>query len=303
MKGIGLALIAVVVAASILLVVPGITVAEDHSNDPLAWVASVTPFNDPYVDKQWALPHIPLPTIDTANNNEVLVAVLDTGIDVNHEDLAGKIVESINFSSSNTIEDMNGHGTHVAGIIAADMNNGIGIVGAAPHVKLLNVKICEDNGTVWASNVAKGIIWATDRGAKVINISLVVPANYQPLEEAVNYAWRHGVVLAAAAGNYIKTTTYPAAYDNVIAVAAITPAGELWSGSNNGAFVDAYAPGADILSTLPRNKYGYLSGSSMATAYVSAMAANSYNQVIDANNSGANNDEAVDLVKMFFGKP
>ena len=300
MKLIRFAIAATVIAVSILLTVPRITLADEPANGPVAELASASQANDPYIDRQWALEQIPsMPT----STNEILIAVLDTGIDLNHEDLAGKVVESVNFSSSKTEEDVNGHGTHIAGIIAADRNNGIGITGAAQNVKLLNVKIAEDNGTVWASNVAKGIIWATDNGARVINMSLAVPSKFQPLEDAVKYAWDHGVVLVAAAGNNVKSVTYPVGYPDVIGVAANNPDGTVWTGSNDGDYVDVYAPGVEILSTLPGNKYGFLSGSSMSTAYVSAVAAQTFNQVTDTDEDGFCNDEVTELVKTLFTPP
>jgi thermitase len=302
MKGIVIALVAVLLAASASLSVPQITMAGDTVGEPVASLASASPFYDPYIDNQWALKQMPLLPF-APENDGILIAVLDTGIDVNHEDLAGKVTESINFSSSKTATDINGHGTHIAGIIAASANNGIGITGAAPGAKLLNVKIAEDNGTVWASNIAKGIIWSTDRGAKIINMSLAVPSKYQPLEEAIQYAWSHGVVMVAAAGNYVQAITYPAAYSEVIAVAATTTDGKMWSESNDGDFIDAYAPGVLILSTLPDNKYGVLTGSSMASAYVTSIIANAIPKSADSNNNGRVNDEIANLIRTLLIKP
>jgi len=245
-----------------------------------------------------------MPSFPVAAGSETLVAILDTGIDVTHEDLNGRVVDTIILSGSKTGEDLNGHGTHIAGIIAANRNNNIGIAGVVPNVKLLNVKVAEDNGTVWASKVAQGIIWATDNGAKVINMSLAMPSKSQPLEDAVHYAWNHGVVLVAAAGNnHTTAATYPAAYDGVIAVGATNSTGDIWAESNDGAFVGAYAPGVSILSTLPGNKYGYQSGSSMASAYVSAVAAELISETKDANNDGKVNDEIADILKTLFHKP
>ena len=228
--------------------------------------------DDPYYAKQWALPlmrNLPM----AAASQEIIVAVLDSGIDLAHEDLAGKITESVNFTSSKTEYDIQGHGTHIAGILAANINNHIGIAGAAPNAKLLNVKVVEDNGMVWPANVAKGIVWAVDHSARVINMSFAIPTGSDKLSDAVEYAAEHGVIMVAASGNHVNSPTYPAAYPGVIAVAALNPDSTLWAGSNGNTRVDAYAPGVDIYSTIPGNRYEYKSGSSMATAYVSALAA------------------------------
>jgi len=262
--------------------------------------------NDPYVEKQWALAQIQIGELwgATTSGAEILVAVLDTGIDKSHEDLIGKVVAEVNFTDSPVAGDVYGHGTHVAGIIAAATNNGIGVAGIAPNVRLLNVKVADDNGVVWPSAVAEGIIWAVDNGAKIINMSLVIPTSSPALEQAIDYAWSRGVLLVAGAGNGIKSIPmYPAYYAEVIAVAAADVDGNLWSKSNYGDWVDVYAPGVEIYSTLPGNQYGYQSGTSMATAYVSAVAALALNTVTDTNGNGFVNDEVVALLTTLFAMP
>jgi thermitase len=259
--------------------------------------------NDPYFDRQWALSKINmLPAADNEKARIITVAVLDTGVDASHEDLQGVVKGNICFSDSNTSSDINGHGTHISGIIAAVGDNGIGIAGAAPNVRILNVKVAEDNGMVWASNVADGVRWAVDNGADVINMSLAAASASKELQSAVEYAWQRGVVLVAAAGNYTKAVTYPAAFPQVIGVAAICQDGTLWAESDDGDFVDAYAPGADIISTLPGNKYGYYNGSSMAAAYISAFAATALNEVEDSDGDGLYNDEVAALIRDLFGR-
>ncbi len=258
---------------------------------------------DPYLDKQWALQKIQIGQI-ASNNKPVLVAVVDTGIDEKHEDLAGKIVANINFGNSQTAADVNGHGTHIAGIIAATTNNGVGVAGVAANAQLLNVKVADDNGMVWSSTVAKGIVWAVDNGAKVINLSLAIPTKSEVLEKAIEYAWNKGAVVVAGAGNNVKgVPMYPACYPEVIAVAAIDAEGSLWTKSNDGDWVDVYAPGAEIYSTLPGNNYGYQSGTSMATAYVSGVAALAFATATDVNGNGLVNDEVIDLLKTVFAIP
>ena len=229
--------------------------------------------NDTYVGKQWSLDRVHIPATWTIKpRNEVVVAVLDSGIDTKHEDLAGTIISSVNLTTSSTAEDILGHGTHVAGIIAAGTNNGVGIAGTNRNVKLLNVKVADDNGDCSSIDVANGIIWAADHGAKVINLSLTITQPSAGLEPAVDYAWGKGAVVIAATGNGINPAkSYPALYRNCIAVVGADANDQMGTGLAGKEAIAA--PGYNIFSTLPGNKYGYKSGSSMAAAYVSAAAA------------------------------
>ncbi|MCJ7641131.1 MAG: S8 family peptidase [Desulfobacterales bacterium] len=239
--------------------------------------------NDPDFESQWGPIQIHAPEawdITTASP-EVRIAVCDTGIDQNHADLLGKIVANKNFTSSRSIDDKFGHGTHVAGIAAAVSNNGRGVAGVGFRSSLMNVKVLGDDGSGYYSWVAKGIIWAADHGAKVINLSLGGPAGSGTLQNAVNYAWGKGCVIVAAAGNDGNgNPSYPAYYDNCIAVAATDPNDSKATFSNHGFWVDVAAPGVDIYSTLPNHKnqmgprnYGTLSGTSMAAPHVAGVAA------------------------------
>lgn len=217
------------------------------------------------------------------SNSDVKIAILDTGIDQDHEDLAGKIVLQANFSNSPTIDDFYGHGTHVGGIAAAQTNNNIGVSGAGYNASLMNGKVLDDDGVGSHSSVASGIIWAADNGAKVINMSLGSTVGSSTLQNAVNYAWGKGVVLVAAAGNCgCKSRLYPAYYSNVIAVAATNHNDGKASFSTYGSrWVDLAAPGEQIYSTFPNHpykigkaqNYDYGSGTSMATPFVSGAAA------------------------------
>ena len=245
------------------------------------------------LDKQWALSKVMAPEAwqITSGESTVIVAVLDTGIDQTHEDLAGKVIASTNFTRSLTVADIHGHGTHMAGIIAAT-ENGIGITGLAHDISLMNVKVAEDNGTCNAETVAEGIVWAVDNGAKVINISLTFAEPWSPLKNAVDYAWGKGAVLIAAAGNnFGSAPAYPAAYPNVIAVAATDKDDHLPGWSNNGDWVSLGAPGVEIYSTLPGDGYGYESGTSTAAALVSGEAALLFTIAADTNGNGYVNDE------------
>jgi thermitase len=193
---------------------------------------------------------------------DVLIAVLDNGIDENHPALQGKVIERVSYTVSGGIDTTRGHGTHVAGLIAAAFDQK-GNAGLAYGAKLLDVKVAENNGQTDALKVAKGIIWAADHGAQVINISVVITKAYPLLEYAVNYAWEKGCIIIAAAGNNgLSTPSYPASYPHVITVAASDKGDKLAKWSSRGAWVDVVAPGVDIFSTLPGNGYGVRSGSS-----------------------------------------
>lgn len=259
--------------------------------DYLAYTAEIT--NDPGVVKnlQWGLYKIQAASQEVSawninkGDRNIKVAVVDTGIDDDHEDLAAKIVDKRNCTESSTSTDLYGHGTHVAGIVAGISNNGLGIAGVGYGSTLINAKALGDNGSGYYSWIADCIVWSADKGAKVINLSLGGTANSQLLEEAVNYAINRGAVVVAAAGNSNSNSYfYPAAYNHVVSVAATDQNDERANFSNWGSWVDMAAPGVSIYSTLPNHKnslkttnYGYLSGTSMAAPYVSGLAALLFN--------------------------
>jgi type VII secretion-associated serine protease mycosin len=205
---------------------------------------------------------------------QVVVAVVDGGVDLTHPDLAANLEQGYNFVENNTTPaDDNGHGTHVAGIIAASLN-GQGVVGVAPQVKILPVRVM-GNGSGDDSTVAKGIRWAADR-AQIINLSLGGPSVSSVLRDAINYAIQtKGRVVVAAAGNYGASgnqTQYPAALPGVVAVGAVDANGNHASFSNTGSYVQLSAPGVSILSTFLSGQYARLSGTSMAAPHVSGLA-------------------------------
>ncbi|MCJ7576692.1 MAG: S8 family serine peptidase [Dehalococcoidia bacterium] len=250
--------------------------------------------DDPYFDLQWGLTKIEAPQAweVTTGSGSINIAILDTGVDLDHPDLANKIVSNIDFSTSATTNDVYNHGTHVAGIAAAMTNNAIGVAGLGYTSTIMNVKVLSDTGSGSYSGIASGIIWAADNGAEIINLSLAGSFGASTLEDAVNYAWSKGVVVVAAAGNSGNTTPmYPAYYTNCIAVAAtdINDARASWS--NYGDWVDVAAPGASIYSMRKDNKYGYGSGTSMASPHVAGLAALVFTMVSDANGDGQLNDE------------
>ncbi len=242
--------------------------------------------NDPLISQQWGLFKAKFADPGTSawdinkGSTSIKIAILDTGIDQNHEDLVSKIVVNKNFTTSSTVDDLYGHGTHVAGIAAAVINNNIGVAGSGYNSVLMNVKVLDDRGSGYYSWVANGIIWAVDNGAKVINMSLGGSMASSILEDAINYAWSKGAVVVAAAGNDgSDAPSYPAYYTNAIAVAATDSSDLKTSWSNYGSWVDVAAPGSSIYSTLPnhsnrigKRNYGSLSGTSMAAPYVAGLA-------------------------------
>jgi thermitase len=247
-----------------------------------------TATNDPSLSQQWGMSKIQASNSGgqsawdiTTGSSSVKIAILDTGINQTHEDLASKIVTNQNFTGSPTAEDNYGHGTHVAGIAAAITNNSTGVAGVGYNSALMNVKVLDDTGSGAYSWIANGIIWATDNGANVINMSLGGSSGSSTLQNAVDYATSHGVVVVAAAGNSGSSSpSYPAYYSNTIAVAATDSNDAKASWSNYGSWVDVAAPGVDIFSTMPNHvnqigltNYGSLSGTSMATPHVAGLAA------------------------------
>lgn len=198
--------------------------------------------------------------------------MVDSGIDRGHPDLSGKIAATKNFTADSSVNDNDGHGTHVAGTAAATTNNDRGVAGSCPNCDLLIAKALS-SGSGSDSDVADGIMWTVDNGAEAVNLSLGGPGDSATLECAVNYAWNEGAVVAAAAGNdSINQKSYPAAYENAIAVAATDQEDRQASFSNFGNWIDVAAPGVRILSTLPGGGYGYKSGTSMSTPHVAGLA-------------------------------
>jgi len=230
-------------------------------------------------------------------NSQVIVAVLDTGIDSEHEDLIGTVINEINLTESPETGDIHGHGTHIAGIITAEVDNELGIDGIAPDCLLLNVKVADDKGRCRASALVEGIIWSVDHGAHIINISIEIREYSLALKEAIDYAWENGVVVIAAAGNDgSDVSVFPAGYENCISVTALKDEIDLAPLANYGDWIDVAAPGYKVYSTLPGNTYGYKHGTSFAAAYVTGLAAEIYPTIKDTNADGQVNDEIRDLL-------
>ena len=201
----------------------------------------------------------------------VKVAVVDTGISKDHPDL--QVQGGYNaINPTKSWNDDNGHGSHVAGIVAA-FNNSIGVVGVGPAVDLLAIKVLSRSGSGFLSDVIEGIQWAMNNGAQVINLSLGSSSGSQAMHDAVAAAHNAGVVVVAAAGNSGGAVIYPAAYPEVIAVSATDSNNFLASFSSFGPEVDLAAPGVGILSTYKGTGYATFSGTSMAAPHVTGAAA------------------------------
>ena len=233
--------------------------------------------NDPGFPEQYGLDKARFPQAWGSGRGDdgdgVSIAVVDTGIDARHPDLKRKISAQADFVNDDGLaeDDEVGHGTHVAGVAAAATNNKTGVAGGCPDCKILVAKALTDEGG-FDSDIAESMIWSVDRGAKVINLSFGGPEPSRILREAVAYAHKRGVVVVAAAGNTgEKTREYPAAYPTVIAVAATDARDRRAPFSSSGNYVDAAAPGTDILSTVPGG-YASYSGTSFSSPYVAALA-------------------------------
>ncbi|MEA2129902.1 MAG: hypothetical protein QOJ85_2793, partial [Solirubrobacteraceae bacterium] len=213
------------------------------------------------------------------HTSPMIVAVVDTGVDLKHPDLAGRLVPGYDFvENDNKPQDGNGHGTQVAGIIGAAPDNKRGIAGVVWNARIMPVRVLDADGYGFDDTIAKGIVWAANHGASVINLSLGGPEADDVLRTAVDYATRKGALVVVAAGNDgTGVTQYPAAYSSALAVAATDSAGALTQFSSYGDWVDVAAPGWNVLSTALRfpgaSDYVTESGTSFSAPYVSGVAA------------------------------
>ncbi|HEV2775836.1 MAG TPA: S8 family peptidase [Solirubrobacteraceae bacterium] len=257
---------------------------------------------DPMLDDQWGLTDAATgaPQAWTQSRGDgILVAVLDSGVQLHHPDLANSLwrnaaetpangvdddrngyvddVHGANITAVNgNVEDDNGHGTHVAGIVAAQAGNGTGGSGIAPGAKIMSVKVLDANRAGDSSQLAKGIRYAVDQGAKILNVSINGDGTTPDLDQALTYAGRKGATIVASAGNNGRdidlAPSYPAssAEPAVLTVTAIQPTGSLLGIANRGLrSIDLAAPGGHILSTARGSGYELREGTSMAAAFVS----------------------------------
>jgi len=233
----------------------------------------------------WGISRIHAPEAwKTSTGVGVQVAVLDTGVDKDHLDLYVNVKWGISVVGTKEStdyrdwKDKNGHGTHVVGTIAA-MYNDIGVVGVAYNIEIYAIKVLSDSGSGTWQDAAEGIYWAmkgpdgiigTQDDAEVISMSFGGFSYDEGFYNAVKAAYKAGIVLVAAAGNEGEEgVTYPAKFPEVIAVAAIDENDNVASWSSKGPEVELAAPGVNVLSTIPNNRYAYYSGTSMACPHVS----------------------------------
>jgi subtilisin family serine protease len=246
--------------------------------DDLVKIATTTP-NDPFFlsGQQWGLEKINAPlawdlTTGSASN---VIAVLDTGVSTVHTEISSKLVSGYDFANGDSdASDDNGHGTAVAGIIAAVTNNATGIASMDWRAKIMPVKVMDASGSGYESDVADGIIWAADNGADIMNLSIYSYSYSPTLHTAINYALEKGCLLVAAAGNDgTSTVPFPAAFPGVIGVGASNTTDGVPYWSNYGSALDVIAPGVNIFSitTLPT---GYISenGTSFSSPFVAGLA-------------------------------
>ncbi|HEX2907936.1 MAG TPA: S8 family serine peptidase, partial [Phototrophicaceae bacterium] len=267
-----------------------ITIPEAVANQPLpaspALAASepdyqvaalVIEANDPLYDQQWSLPVIGAADGWTQlpdNAPTVTVAVIDSGVCADHPDLSGRILPGYDFVSNDTTpQDDFGHGCGVTGIIAANTGNTAGMAGIAPNAQIMPLRVLDERGLGTYSNVAAALVYAADHGAQIINLTLGGLNSSAVLQNAVNYAAGKGVLVIAAAGNTGGAVLYPAAYDAVVAVAAVDANLQRSSFSSFGPQVDLLAPGRDILTTARDGGYILMTGTSFAAPEAAGIAA------------------------------
>lgn len=232
--------------------------------------------NDPMYGQQYGPQKIKCPAAWDVMRGipSVKIAIIDTGIDYTHPDLAGKVLPGKDFvNSDDDAMDDNGHGTHCGGNAAALTNNSVGIAGIAPNCSLIPVKVLSGGGSGSYDWIIGGITWAADNGANVLSMSLGGSGASQAMQDALQYALTKGCIICASAGNAGTTDfNYPGAYPECIAVAATDQNDQKADFSTYGDWVDVAAPGVNILSTLPGGGYGGESGTSMSCPIVAGLA-------------------------------
>ncbi|WP_248929386.1 S8 family serine peptidase [Paenibacillus hamazuiensis] len=246
--------------------------ANAEGPQPVRIAAAAT---DPLIEKQTYLQsiHIEEAWNQATGNNAMVIAMVDTGVDLSHKDLIPNLVDGVNLINPELPpQDDNGHGTNVAGVIAAVANNDRGVAGILWKAKLMPIKALEGDGTGGEAKLGEGIKYAVDHGAKIVVLSLGLNKYSSYMSEIVQYAEDHDVLLVAATGNEGNRVKYPAAYPTVLAVGGMSADKQAAERSNTGPEIDVVAPW-DVFTTAIGGDYGYQEGTSMAAPQVAAVAA------------------------------
>jgi len=220
----------------------------------------------------WGVQQVKAPAAwSTTTGHRVKIGVIDTGVDFSHPDLKHSLSRGINLLNRSMLpHDDNGHGTHIAGTIAA-ANQVQGMIGIAPRSQIFPVKAFDHNGSAFVSDIILGIDWCVRNRVNIINMSFGMKTRSKALLTAITNAYNAGVVVVASSGNDGKrrAVDYPARYSQTISVGATTKLRRIAPFSNRGSYIDIYAPGDKIVSSWLRGKYNEMSGTSMATSHVS----------------------------------
>lgn len=270
-----------------------ITLEEDHSISLHATALHNKPTSVQGVP--WGVKQIRAPKVwSVSTGHRIKIGVIDTGADYQHPDLRYSLARGINLLNRSLLpHDDNGHGTHIAGTIAA-ANSTAGMIGVAPRSLIYPVKAFDHNGSAYVSDIVLGIDWCVRNRVNIINMSFGMKTRSKALLDVVNRAYHAGIVIVASSGNDGKRRSidYPARYPQTISVGATDKNRRIASFSNRGAYVDVYAPGDKIVSSWVQGKHHEMSGTSMATSHVSGAIA-----LLLAKHPGLSPSEIKTLVK------
>ena len=252
--------------------------------------------NDPNYPDQWH--HLKISDPQgwdiSVGTTTIPIAVIDSGVNPTHPDLSSKLLLGWSFlTNTSDTHDVLGHGTAVAGTAAALTNNSIGVAGVAWQNPIVPLVVLNSSNFATYSNIAKAVTYAADHGIRVLNISIGGSSYSSTLQDAINYAWGKGaIVFASAMNNNWDTPVYPAAMNNVVAVAATDQNDAKASFSNYGNWIDVAAPGVDIFTTNNSGSYGYRKGTSFASPMAAALAALTLSV-----NPSLTNSQIVDIIE------